>query len=366
MKKFTSLCGCLLLTMCLGMTALTPPMSAEAAECEKVILDADMVDLFDDGVAMMMLAESPKMDLKGVTIVIGNTWVETGTASAIRQLEGIGRTDIPVYMGVNKTTRKGRFANMKEEKRLFGRGFDSHLGAAGYAQPASWTAEYRKNYLDEPVMRPQKQAAADFIIDTVKKHPGEVTIVAIGSAANLAAALDKAPEIAPLAKRVVYMAGAFFCEGNVMPTSEFNVWIDPETAKKVYRAPWKEQIFLPLDVCSKELMSNADFKDLESRIKSDRFKAMWENHYATPLFRNDPNYNNYIWDVLAAAVAIDPTVILESETLPIDVDDRYGFGYGQTMAFHGFGPEGAQNAKIVYKVDRAKIWRMVEDVFNKL
>ena len=59
-------------------------------------------------------------------------------------------------------------------------------------------------------MRPQKQAAADFIIDTVKKHPGEVTIVAIGSAANLAAALDKAPEIAPLAKRVVYMAGAFF------------------------------------------------------------------------------------------------------------------------------------------------------------
>ena len=58
MKKFTSLCGCLLLTMCLGMTALTPPMSAEAAEREKVILDADMVDLFDDGVAMMMLAES--------------------------------------------------------------------------------------------------------------------------------------------------------------------------------------------------------------------------------------------------------------------------------------------------------------------
>ena len=46
--------------------------------------------------------------------------------------------------------------------------------------------------------------------------------MAIGSAANLAAALDKAPEIAPLAKRVVYMAGAFFCEGNVMPTSEFN------------------------------------------------------------------------------------------------------------------------------------------------
>lgn len=101
--------------MCMGVGAMTAPLSAEAAAREKVILDADMVDLFDDGIAMMMLAESPKMDLKGVTIVIGNTWVETGTASAIRQLEGIGRTDIPVYMGVNETVRKDRFANMKEE-----------------------------------------------------------------------------------------------------------------------------------------------------------------------------------------------------------------------------------------------------------
>lgn len=92
--------------MCMGVGAMTAPLSAEAAAREKVILDADMVDLFDDGIAMMMLAESPKMDLKGVTIVIGNTWVETGTASAIRQLEGIGRTDIPVYMGVNETVRK--------------------------------------------------------------------------------------------------------------------------------------------------------------------------------------------------------------------------------------------------------------------
>ena len=70
--------------------------------------------------------------------------------------------------------------------------------------------------------------------------------------------------------------------------------------------------------------------------------------------------------VLAAAVAIDPSVILESETLPIDVDDQYGYGYGQTMGFRGAAPEGAQNAKIVYAVDRAKIWKMVEDVFNKL
>ena len=67
------------LSLSLGMATLAPATPAVAAPREKVILDADMVDLFDDGVAMMMLADSPKEELKGVSIVIGNTWVETGT-----------------------------------------------------------------------------------------------------------------------------------------------------------------------------------------------------------------------------------------------------------------------------------------------
>ena len=67
------------LSLSLGMATLAPATPAVAAPREKVILDADMVDLFDDSGAMMMLADSPKVELKGVSIVIGNTWVETGT-----------------------------------------------------------------------------------------------------------------------------------------------------------------------------------------------------------------------------------------------------------------------------------------------
>ena len=54
---------------------------------EKVILDTDMVMLYDDGVALMMLANHPNIELLGVTIVPGNTWLSEGTAYAIRQLE---------------------------------------------------------------------------------------------------------------------------------------------------------------------------------------------------------------------------------------------------------------------------------------
>ena len=200
----------------LALLILVPFGRGQAAEKEKVILDTDMVELLDDGVAMMMLAQAPHIQLEGVTIVFGNTWVETGTAAAIRQLEGMGRKDIPVFMGVNEPTRKDRFAHMAEEKRLYGQNFDSHKGAAGYPRPVSWQQAYRERYHREPELEPRKERAADFIVRTIRNNPGQVTLVAIGSGANLAAALDRDPAIAGLVKRVVYMAGAFMVEGNVM------------------------------------------------------------------------------------------------------------------------------------------------------
>ncbi len=73
-------------------------MPAFAAAKEKVLLDADMVESFDDGVAMILLANAPGIDLVGVTTLTGNSWVAAGTANAIKQLEIEGKTSIPVAM----------------------------------------------------------------------------------------------------------------------------------------------------------------------------------------------------------------------------------------------------------------------------
>ena len=72
---------------------LTVFVAVRVSAAEKVLLDSDMVDLFDDGVAMMMLAESPDIELMGITTVTGNNWGAASTASTIRQLEGIGVKD---------------------------------------------------------------------------------------------------------------------------------------------------------------------------------------------------------------------------------------------------------------------------------
>ena len=82
------------------LTLLVAPMRAAAQE--KAIVDVDMGVLNDDAVALFMLLNSPNVEVLGVTVVPGNTWMENGTAYSLRQLELIGRTDVPVFMGVRE------------------------------------------------------------------------------------------------------------------------------------------------------------------------------------------------------------------------------------------------------------------------
>ena len=73
--------------MMLGMAMLCMlcVTSVQAAQQkEKVLLDTDMVEMFDDGVALIMLANAPGIDLLGVTCVTGNSWVQEGVAYSLR------------------------------------------------------------------------------------------------------------------------------------------------------------------------------------------------------------------------------------------------------------------------------------------
>ena len=250
------------------------PVSAR----EKVILDSDMVEGFDDGVAMLALAQSPGIELIGVTIVAGNTWVSDGVAYALRQLEIAGQ-NIPVAAGVDRPFRPQRYELFGLERQLFGMGHDAWVGAFGYPKPESWQKVYRERYGKEPQSRPDPRHAVDFIIEEVRKHPGELTIVEIGPCSNLALAVLKAPDIVPLIKRVIFMGGSFFKPGNVTPTAEFNWWFDPEAARIVVRTPFREQIMVGLDVCEKMPFS---FDRYQAFLAGQRpeMKKLLESTYA--------------------------------------------------------------------------------------
>lgn len=146
-------------------------LGSTAGAREKVILDSDMVLLFDDGVAMMMLAKHPNIDLLGVTVVSGNTWVAEGAAHGIAQLEVLERADVPLVLGIRYPLRAGRYETLDIERKMFGFS-SSYVGCFARNEPKSYVEAYRKEYGSDPGIEPSRKHAVEFIIDTIKANPG--------------------------------------------------------------------------------------------------------------------------------------------------------------------------------------------------
>ncbi len=256
----------------------------QAAEREKVLLDSDMVEAFDDGFAMLLLAKSPNIELVGVTTLSGNSWVEQGTAWALRQLEDAGCASVPVAAGLEYPLRPNRHELFALERKFLGRGHDLWTGSFGLEKPASWQAAYEKAYGCKPKLKPVDKHAVNFIIDTIRANPGKITIAAIGPCGNLAMAIRMAPDIVPLIKRVVYMGGAFFQPGNTTPAAEFNWYFDPEAARIVVRSPIKEQIVLGLDVCENVIFKREHYDRLVKSMGNHPMSKMLRNSFAGQSF----------------------------------------------------------------------------------
>ena len=358
MKKLVSVFSVLTLALVVGY--FSEP--AFAAAKEKVLLDTDMVECFDDGVAMVMLANAPGIDLVGVTTLTGNSWAASGTANAIKQLEIEGRTDVPIAIGFEYPLRPGRHAGIATERKLYGMGHDDWMGSFSLEKPESWQAEYKKLYNGEPTMTPDKRHAVDFIVDTVRANPGEITIAAIGPCTNLAVAVRKAPDIVPLIKRVVYMGGSFYQQGNVTPCAEYNWWFDPEATKIALRTPFKEQIIVGLDVCEKAVFRKEHYDRFLQTLGQSGQAKMLQSTFVGQMFEKDPQFTHFIWDVIVSAIIIDPTLVTGEITAHVDINDQYGLSYGQSIAYPvQRGPEGSQQAKIIMDVDIIKLWDMIND-----
>jgi inosine-uridine nucleoside N-ribohydrolase len=312
-------------------------------------------------VAMMMLANHPDIELLGVTIVPGNTWLSEGTAYALRQLEVLNRPDIPVASGIRYPLRAGRYETMKIEREMFGYS-SSYIGCFARIEPVSYPHVYRADFGGEATIKPLKKHAVNFLIDTIKANPGQVTVIPIGPCTNLAIAIRLAPEIIPLIKRVVYMGGAFDVPGNTTPAAEFNWWFDPEAAKMSVRAPFADQLIVGLDVCEKYRFNRKIF-DRITAVDTPIAK-MFKQKYG-PQFEKDPNYTRLVWDTIAAAVVIDPALIIEEETRWVDVNSNYDPDYGRSIGYLGQGPAGTQKARILLAIDEKRFWNLMVDMLTK-
>lgn len=175
---------------------------------------------------LMILGARESFEVLGLVATAGNIGLNHTLRNCAKLLELADRTDIPIFRGSSRP--------MKRELVMA-----EHVhGPTGLDGPD----------LPEPVMAIEKVDSVDFIIDTLRAEATRsVTICSLSPLTNLAMALEKAPDITERIREVVMMAGAYFELGNITPTAEFNVYVDPEAADIVLRSGMPLTM-LPLDV----------------------------------------------------------------------------------------------------------------------
>ena len=174
------------------------------------LIDTDTAS--DDAVALIMAMQAPDVHIAAITTVAGNVNVQQATINALYTAQICGK-DIPVYIGADKPLMR------------------PHLDASWFhGQDGMGDMNY-----PSPIRQPETQHAVDAIIDTIEAYP-DLTLVTLGPLTNIALAVAKRPEIAAKVGRCIIMGGNPCCVGNVTPAAEYNIWVDPEAAKMVFRS----------------------------------------------------------------------------------------------------------------------------------
>jgi purine nucleosidase len=298
---------------------------------ERIILDVDSAG--DDILAILFAAASPHIKLEGVTACTGAAGpIEQVTNVVLNTLTLAGREDIPVAAGAWRPIVGNSKADMEApvhlEKKLIARFGD------------------RLKDFNPPAPKPKRRAigkhAVDFILDTARRNPGEITLVTTGPLTNAAIAFLQEPELASLLKRLIVLGGTFTTPGNMTPLSEYNIWADPEASRIVLNAE-VDKILVPLDVCEDNraatgMMTRDDLADMRAAARDNPVVAMidrvfpiyidiWREFFDLVGFPMD--------DVITAALAFAPDLCTMTEPLFVDVVLDGRLARGQTVAWRG-------------------------------
>ena len=337
-------------------TLLVLSALAFAQARRKVIIDQDARGpASTDQQAMLMLILSPQTEVLGITVVSGDQWRDEEVAHTLRMLEIIGRTDIPVFPGAIFP-----LVNSREEiarwERLYGKVVYQGAWNAGY-RPDPYAIPPMKE--GSPTTKPASEDAAHFLIRMVHQFPHQITIYAGGPLTNLALALAIDPEFPKLAQELVFMGpsvnpGRLDPEFFETPKRGYNCWWDPEAARMVFRAPWPKMTVTDEDISLKTHFTKAMMEELG---KSSAPAAQYVSKYG---------YEAYLWDELAAAAWLDPSIITKEETVYMDFSLDRGASYGDTLVWMpGKNPGlGEQPVHLLEDVDTAKLSKMLMDLLT--
>jgi len=326
---------------------------------EIVVVDTDSGLFGDDGAAVVMLLRSPaQVAVSAITLVPGNVWPAQGAEYMFHILDLAKHPLVPLYRGA-ETPLIHSAAMAREAERRWGR------------------LEYTGAFADNPAdvkpapgarltqRRPHLESGIQFLISEIERHPGEVTILALGPMTNVALALRLKPEIETRIKQIVFMGGNAGVAGNASPNAEFNFWFDPEAARIVLRSRIPRKVMFALDVCNTAPIRKQEFDQIASAGTpvTNLYREDLGNRY--PGFLRNPEGRAYMWDSLAAAWLIDPAFVTKSESRYLDVLTAWGRFYGSTVPLDRRTAPDATPVTFVTELNFGRVFALYKELLTR-
>ncbi|SFS56343.1 nucleoside hydrolase [Paenibacillus sp. BC26] len=311
----------------------------------KMIIDADTG--IDDALAILYGIKSGKADIVGITTTFGNIPVEQATENTLRILKLAGReNEIPVSQGASQP--------LTRIVKVFPTHVHGVNGIGDVELPAS-------------AQRPISEPADDFIIRTADELENELVIVALGRLTNIAHALKKDPELPSKVKHLYLMGGAVHVAGNVTPTSEANIWGDPEAADFVFQSGLKITM-VGLDVTYQTRLRQSHLDMLEHSCKPENREIVSFLNRSMSYYFNFYRQSDALQqcapmhDPLAVLVALEPGIV-QTQQMHLSVECKGELTLGMTVADLRRKPVAGSPVDVCINVDADRAIDLMLEVF---
>lgn len=259
-----------------------------------LLLDTDIGSDIDDAVALAYLLRQPRCELLGVTTVTGEPDKRAALADAI--VQATGRGDVPIHVGLAAPLLVTPLQPQAAQAEVL----------AGRAHRA---------FGPEPT-------AIDFLRQTIRARPGQITLLAVGPLTNLAVLFALDPEIPTLLKQLVVMGGVYYTRGYDGTNAEWNIRNDPHAAAIVFGAPVPRLVAVGLDVTTQCRMPS---EEVRARFTQAGPPLDLVLEMAEVWFRHTPQITFH--DPLAAALIFEPSLCaLEPQRIEVELVSPRGLG----------------------------------------
>ena len=307
-----------------------------------IIIDTDPGQ--DDAVAILLALASPELEVLGITAVAGNVPLALTEKNARKICELAGRPDVKVHAGAVRPMVR----NLVTAEEVHGKtGLDGPV-------------------LPEPAMALQDQHAVDYLVETLMAHPaGTITLCTLGPLTNIGLALVREPRIASRIKQIVAMGGGYFEGGNVTPSAEFNIYVDPHAARLVFEAGIPVTL-IPLD-CTHQALTTAKRVEAFRKMKNksgpataamlDFFERFDENKYGTD--------GGPLHDPCVIAWLLQPG-LFEGKLVNVSVECESELTMGMTVVDWWRVTKRAPNATVVRNVNAEGFFKLLTERIGRL